>query len=111
MIVSLCRPFNRATEGMREARLHAPGVAREPASRGLSPASVHLTALAADSHRLGSHGRAQDKGRFTFCRVTQSLAPIQWMAEQVGCDLVQRDSRAAEIAELRQRLQQLERAA
>lgn len=40
-----------------------------------------MTASAADSHRLGSHGRAQ------------------------------RDSRAAEIAELRQRLQQLERAA
>lgn len=46
-----------------------------------------------------------------FCRVTQSLGPVQWMADQLGCDLVQRDSRAAEVAALRQRLQDLERAA
>lgn len=52
-----------------------------------------------------------DRRLVAFCRVTQSLAPVQWMAEQLGCELVPRDSRAAEIAELRQRLQQLERAA
>lgn len=46
-----------------------------------------------------------------FCRVTNSLGPVQWMADQLGCDLVQRDSRAAEVAQLRQRLQDLERAA
>jgi hypothetical protein len=33
------------------------------------------------------------------------------MAEQVGCDLVPRDSRAAEVAALKARLQELERAA
>lgn len=42
-----------------------------------------------------------------FMRVTRSLAPLQWMAHQMGCDLVPRDSRAAEIAELQQRLREL----
>lgn len=46
-----------------------------------------------------------------FMRVTGSLAPLQWLAEQMGCDLVQRDSRAAEVAALKARLQELERAA
>lgn len=46
-----------------------------------------------------------------FMRVTKSLAPLQWMAEQLGCDVVQRDSRAAEVAALRARLQQLEKVA
>lgn len=39
------------------------------------------------------------------------LGPLQWMAAQVGCELVQSDARAAEVAELRQRLRELERAA
>lgn len=43
-----------------------------------------------------------------FMRVTQSLAPLQWIAEQMGCDVVLRDSRAAEVAALRARLQQIE---
>lgn len=46
-----------------------------------------------------------------FMRTTNSLAPLQWMAEQMGCDVVQRDSRAAELAALRQRVTELERAA
>ena len=46
-----------------------------------------------------------------YCRITGSLGPVQWMAEQVGCDLVPRDSRAAEVAALKARLQELERAA
>ena len=46
-----------------------------------------------------------------FMRSTGSLAPLQWLAEQVGCDVVQRDSRAAEVAELQARLRELERAA
>ena len=46
-----------------------------------------------------------------FMRSTNSTAPLQWMAEQMGCDVVQRDSRAAEVAALKQRLQELERAA
>ena len=46
-----------------------------------------------------------------FMRSTGSLAPLQWLAEQVGCDVVQRDGRAAEVAELQARLRELERAA
>jgi len=44
-----------------------------------------------------------------FMRSTGSLAPLQWLAEQVGCDVVQRDNRAAEVAELQARLRELER--
>lgn len=43
-----------------------------------------------------------------LCRVTGSLGPVQWMAHQLGCDVVPRDSRAAEVAELRARLRELE---
>ena len=46
-----------------------------------------------------------------FMRITGSLAPLQWLAEQMGCDVVLRDSRAAEVAELRARLLELEKAA
>ncbi len=46
-----------------------------------------------------------------FMRETQSIAPLQWLAEQMGCDVVLRDSRAAEVAALRARLNELEHAA
>lgn len=46
-----------------------------------------------------------------FMRQTNSLAPLQWLAEQMGCDVVMRDLRAAEVAALRARLNELERAA
>lgn len=46
-----------------------------------------------------------------FCLATSNLGPLQWMAYQLGCDVVQRDSRAAEVAALKARLQELERAA
>lgn len=44
----------------------------------------------------------------TFIRRTRSLAPLQWLAEQLGCDVVPRDSRAAEVAALTARLRELE---
>ncbi len=44
----------------------------------------------------------------TFIRRTRSLAPLQWIAEQLGADVVLRDRRAAEVAELRARLMQLQ---
>jgi len=44
----------------------------------------------------------------TFMRATKSLAPLQWLAEQMGCDVVVRDSRAAEVAALQQRLRELQ---
>jgi len=46
-----------------------------------------------------------------FMRKTQSLGPLQWLAEQVGCDVVMRDSRAAEVAALKQRLREIGEAA
>lgn len=55
----------------------------------------------------GLHGTRLVK----FMRVTKSLAPLQWLAEQMGCDVVQRDSRAAEVAQLRARLNELQRGA
>lgn len=59
------------------------------------------------------HGTAGLHGQrlVAFMRVTNSLAPLQWLAEQMGCDVVQRDSRAAEIAALKAQLQALEKAA
>jgi len=35
-----------------------------------------------------------------FMRATRSIAPLQWIAHQVGCDLVIRSSREARIREL-----------
>ena len=55
----------------------------------------------------GLHGKRLVK----FMRVTGSLAPLQWLAHQMGCEVVQRDSRAAEIAELQAKLAELQRAA
>lgn len=46
-----------------------------------------------------------------FMQITQSLAPLQWLAAQVGCELVKKDRRAAEVAALKARLQELELAA
>jgi hypothetical protein len=39
-----------------------------------------------------------------FMRVTGSLAPLQWLAEQMGCDIVQRDPQAERIARLEREL-------
>ena len=42
---------------------------------------------------------------------TGSLAPLQWPAHQVGCEVLMQDSRAAEVAALKARLLELEMAA
>ena len=44
-----------------------------------------------------------------FMRETGSLAPLQWLAAQVGCEVVPGDSRAAEVAQLQARLAELTR--
>lgn len=44
-----------------------------------------------------------------FMRTTRSLAPLQWIAEQMGCDLTVRSAAAAEKALLLARLRELER--
>lgn len=49
------------------------------------------------------------KRMVAFMRTTQSLAPLQWMADQMGCDVVLRAGQAARIAELQAELAQLTR--
>lgn len=44
-----------------------------------------------------------------FMRTTKSLAPLQWMADQMGCDIAPRAGNAARIRELEDELQQLKR--
>lgn len=44
-----------------------------------------------------------------FMRVTQSIAPLQWMADQMGCDVALRSVALSEATILRARLAELER--
>lgn len=46
-----------------------------------------------------------------FMEATHSLAPLQWIAARVGCEVVQLDSRAAQIAALQAQLNELQRSA
>lgn len=59
------------------------------------------------------HGTAGLYGKrlVRFMQITGSLAPLQWLAEQMGCDVVQRSSQAARIAALEQELAEAKRAA
>lgn len=43
----------------------------------------------------------------TFMRRTRSLAPLQWLAEQMGAEIVLKDSQAQRIAALEAELKQL----
>lgn len=43
-----------------------------------------------------------------FMHATNSRAPLQWIAHQVGCEVVLKDSKAAELAALRNRVRELE---
>jgi transcriptional regulator with XRE-family HTH domain len=61
------------------------------------------------SRFLRGVGQQWAKRLIAFMRVTHSLAPLQWMADQMGCDLVVRSSQAAELAAARARVQELER--
>lgn len=63
------------------------------------------------SRFLRSVAQQWAKRLIAFMRATHSLAPLQWMAEQMGCELVVRDTRAAEVAALKARLAEIERAA
>lgn len=49
------------------------------------------------------------KRLIAFMRVTNSLAPLQWMADQMGCELTVRSSISAELAAARSRVAELER--
>lgn len=46
-----------------------------------------------------------------FMRITGSLAPLQWIADQMGCDVVVRDVNQARIRELEEQLRALKGAA
>jgi hypothetical protein len=46
-----------------------------------------------------------------FMRHTQSVAPLQWIADQMGCDITVRSMVHAELAAARARLAELERGA
>lgn len=41
-----------------------------------------------------------------YMRITGSLAPLQWLAEQMGCELVQRDPAKARIQQLERELEE-----
>lgn len=41
-----------------------------------------------------------------FMRITGSLAPLQWLADQMGCELVQRDPAKARIQALERELEE-----
>lgn len=43
----------------------------------------------------------------TFMRITRSLAPLQWMVEQMACDMAPRASQSARIRELEDELRKL----
>jgi len=63
------------------------------------------------SKLLRSVWAAQAKRLVEFMRETRNLAPLQWMAHQVGCELVRRDAMAERIAELQAELDQMRRVA
>ncbi len=59
------------------------------------------------SRFLRSVGAVWARRFVLFCRTTRSVAPFQWIAHQLGGEFVMRDSRAAEVAALHQRLREL----
>jgi hypothetical protein len=54
-------------------------------------------------------GQQWAKRLIAFMRTTKSLGPLQWMADQMGCDLTQRNAISAELAAARARVAELER--
>lgn len=54
-------------------------------------------------------GQQWAKRLVAFMRVTNSLAPLQWMAEQMGCEVTVRSAAQREADMLRARLAEIER--
>lgn len=54
-------------------------------------------------------GQQWAKRLIAFMRVTNSLAPLQWIADQMGCDITVRNAISAELAAARARVAELER--
>lgn len=59
------------------------------------------------SRFMRSVGVQQAKRLVAFMRATRSLAPLQWLAHQMGCDLVMRSHQAERISRLEQELRDL----
>lgn len=53
-------------------------------------------------------GQQWAKRLVAFMHATNSRAPLQWIAHQVGCEVTLKDSKAAELAALRMRVRELE---
>lgn len=66
-------------------------------------AEIHISA-GYMSRAMRGIWQAWAKRLVLFMRATNSRAPAQWIAHQVGCDLVVRTSREARIRELEQAL-------
>lgn len=58
---------------------------------------------------IRSVGESWAKRLVKYMNVTQSLAPLQWIANEMGCDIVVRHRVSAEVAALRSRLAEIER--
>jgi hypothetical protein len=57
---------------------------------------------------MRSVGQQWAKRLIAFMRVTGSLAPLQWLADQMGCDITVRSAMSAELAAARARVAELE---
>jgi hypothetical protein len=63
------------------------------------------------SRFIRSAGQAWAKRLVRFMRETESIGPLQWIAHQMGCEVVQRSSKEAVITDLEQQLAEIRRAA
>lgn len=68
-------------------------------------AEIHISA-GYMSRAMRSVWQQWAKRLVAFMRATNSCAPLQWIAHQVGCDVVVRSSRDARIRELEAQLRE-----
>lgn len=72
-------------------------------------AQIHISA-GYMSRFIRGVGQTWAKRLVAFMRVTNSLAPLQWIADQMGCDIAQRAGKDALIRELEQQIAEAKRA-
>lgn len=80
-----------------------------PAMPAIGPALVHVPDAIAALHRAAESWNVTQLEQHIM-RDTRSLAPLQWIAHQMGCDLTPRSLQAAELAAAKARVAELERA-
>lgn len=71
-------------------------------------AEIHISA-GYMSRFLRGVGQQWARRMVAFMYATNSIAPLQWMAEQMGCEITVRNDARREADLLRARLQELER--